>query len=61
MTYNFDPDLWYENHKAVLERKLKSGELSETRFKEELDDLDRRYREMWKRLDGYFQIPDEKE
>ena len=57
MTYNFDPDRWYENEKAVLKSRRKTGELSAQEYEEAFADLDRRYDEMLDRLDGTYQIP----
>ena len=57
MTYNFDPDRWYESHHAVLSGRRDRGELDELAFEVELADLDRRYEEMLERLDGTYQIP----
>ncbi len=54
MTYNFDPDRWYENEIAYLQDRLKS----ETDFKKAAEKLDKRYEEMWKRLDGTYLIHD---
>jgi hypothetical protein len=59
MTYNFDPDKWYENERALLEERKRSGELTDEEFAKALADLDRRYEEMWRRLDGHFRIPEE--
>jgi len=58
VTYNFDPDKWYENQKAALEKQQKSGKISQEALKKALKDLDKRYEEMWRRLDGTFEIPD---
>ena len=57
MTYNFDPDNWYESEIAYLRNKLKSGMISEEDFQKEIEDLDNQHEEMWKRLDGSYQIP----
>jgi hypothetical protein len=57
MTYNFDPDRWYENELAVLKARIKSGELKVKQFEDAVADLDRRYDEMLNRLDGTYQIP----
>ncbi|MDM8541632.1 hypothetical protein QUF90_11150 [Desulfococcaceae bacterium HSG9] len=56
MTYNFDPDRWYENEIAYLQDKLKSETISEKDFKKAAEKLDQRYEEMWKRLDGTYLI-----
>lgn len=58
MTYNFDPDLWYENHRDLLEARHKAGELTEAEFNTALKDLDRKLEEMWKRLDNTYRLPD---
>ena len=58
MTYNFDPDRWYENELAVLKERRKSGELNAQDYQQAVIDLDRRYDEMVVRLDGSYQIPE---
>ncbi len=57
MTYNFDPEKWYENHRRALLARREHGELDERAFAEALDELDRRYEEMLSRLDGSFRLP----
>lgn len=57
MTYNFDPDRWYENELAVLKEQHTSGELNPLEYEQAVADLDRRYDEMLERLDGSYQIP----
>ena len=57
MTYNFDPDKWLENHRMLLEERHRRGELDERAFAEALAELDRRYEEMVRRLDGTYQLP----
>jgi len=57
MTYNFDPDLWYENELAVLEKRRKASEMDDQEYGQAVADLDRRYDEMIDRLDGTYQIP----
>ena len=58
MTYNFDPDKWYENHLRVLDHRLEIGEIDEARHRTELEALDQRYDEMLRRLDGSYAIPE---
>ena len=58
MTYNFDPDQWHENAKAVLVARHERGELDENAFRDALAELDRRYEEMLTRLDGSFRLPE---
>ena len=56
MTYNFDPDKWLENHRALLEERHRRCELDDGAYAEALADLQRRHEEMVKRLDGTYQI-----
>lgn len=58
MTYNFDPELWYENHLALLERRRAAGELGDAAYAEALEKLDREYEAMLARLDGTYQLPE---
>ena len=54
MTYNFDPDRWYENQRRVIDLRHERGELDEVQFQAELDALEQRYDEMQSRLDKPF-------
>jgi hypothetical protein len=58
VTYNFDPERWYENQKEVLGVRRERGELDEMAFAEARAELDRRYEEMLSRLDGSFRLPE---
>jgi hypothetical protein len=60
MTYNFDPDRWFDNEYTALEGLLKQGELSRNAYETALEDLERRYDEMLERLDGTYRLPEEK-
>jgi len=53
MTYNFDPDHWYENELAVIKKQ----HMNPLDYEQDVADLDRRYDEMLERLDGSYQIP----
>jgi len=57
MTYNFDPDRWYENELFVINSKVKTGQLTEREYKDAIEELDQKHKEMWERLDGTYQIP----
>ena len=57
MTYNFDPDRWYENQRHALDLRRERGELGEADYQEELDRLERRYDDMTSRLDKPFDLP----
>ena len=60
MTYNFDPDRWLEAHRAAAEARRKRGEISDEEYRAELLDLERRYEEMVTRLDGTYEIPEDR-
>ena len=57
MTYNFDPDRWYEREREMLDARHRTGEIGEQEYKKALSELDRRYDEMLDRLDGTYQFP----
>lgn len=57
MTYNFDPDRWYDNERGILDARLKTGDVGEQEYNKALSALEQRYDEMLKRLDGTYQIP----
>ncbi len=56
MTYNFDPDRWYENERNAIEEEHRSGKKSARQTNDAIDDLQRRHDEMMDRLDGTYQI-----
>lgn len=57
MTYNFDPDRWFENHRAAIQNQLDRGEIDGETARERFADLDRRYDEIVARLDGTYVLP----
>lgn len=57
MTYNFDPDRWYENEYAALKARRDRMEISQAAFDQAADDLLHRYEEMTARLDGTYRLP----
>ena len=56
MTYNFDPDQWYENELAIIHSNYIAGQLTKHEYEKAVKELDRRHEDMWKRLDGSYQI-----
>lgn len=56
MTYNFDPDKWYENELFLIQSKLEKGEITQEILDTAVDVLDKKLEEMWERLDGTYQI-----
>lgn len=57
MTYNFDPDNWFRNELAALEAAVSAGRLTPQRFESERAVLEEQLEEMWRRLDGSYQLP----
>ena len=57
MTYNFDPERWYENQRALLEARRRSGELDGEGFERAAAELEERYERMLERLDGTYEVP----
>jgi hypothetical protein len=51
VTYNFDPDRWFQIRAGALRAKQKTDELSAEEFQAEMDRLVSEYEEMQKRLD----------
>jgi hypothetical protein len=56
MTYNFDPDKWYDNELFLIQSKLKTGEITQNGYDIAVETLDKKLEKMWKRLDGTYQI-----
>jgi hypothetical protein len=57
VTYNFDPDRWYDDERAILDARSEAGEMGAQEYRQALSALERRYDDMLKRLDGTYQIP----
>ena len=58
MTYNFDPEKWLENHRALLEDRRRRGEIDDAAFEKAVADLEREHAAMVARLDGTYQLPE---
>ncbi len=56
MTYNFDPDRWYENELAALAVAAREGRLHAADFEQANEQLVDRYAEMLDRLDGTYPV-----
>ncbi len=56
MTYNFDPDKWYDNEISVLTQQLNQKKISKDNFNSEMKILEKRHEEMWDRLNGSYQV-----
>ncbi len=51
MTYNFDPDRWFEMEAAAIDTRLARGEIDEATHGEEMDALAERYEEHLRRIE----------
>ncbi len=61
MTYNFDPDRWYDNEIIVLKQQLNSNKITKDQFNLSMEILEKRHEEMWNRLNSsYIVVPDSK-
>jgi len=56
MTYNFDPDKWYDDELFLIHSRLKTGEITQNEYDKAVEILDKKLEEMWERLDGSYQI-----
>ena len=59
MTYNFDPEKWYDIERNILDMRFQKGEVNRQDYEAALETLERRYQDMLDRLDGSYQIPKE--
>lgn len=57
MTYNFDPDRWYENELFLIYSKYKAGQMIKQEHNKAVEELDGKHTMMWERLDGSYQVP----
>ncbi len=56
MTYNFDPDKWYDDELFLIQSKLETGEIKQNEYDVAVEILDKKLEEMRKRLDGTYQV-----
>lgn len=54
--YDFDPNNWYADEFFIIHSKLETGEINQNECDEAVEILDKKLEEMWKRLDGNYQI-----
>ncbi len=59
MTYNFDPDRWFDNELAALEGRRVKGDVSDSEFAAEHSRLVDEYEKMLDRLDIRHEYSDE--
>jgi hypothetical protein len=51
MTYNFDPERWFENQKDALSRKRDAGEITAEDYEARLKELVDKYEKLLQRMD----------
>jgi hypothetical protein len=51
MTYNFDPERWFEIHKDALEKKRDAGEITAGEYETRLKELVDKYEKLLQRTD----------
>ena len=56
MTYNFDPDKWYDNEYEILVIARGQKKMTSAQFETAVEDLDNRHQQMWERIDNTYQI-----
>lgn len=57
MTYNFDPERWFDIESATLEKAFREGRLDREAYDEALDALQQKLDALWDGLDGSYQLP----
>ena len=58
MTYNFDPDRWFDIEESALKAKLAKGDIEKEQFEKEMELLAEKYEEMLERLDVRYDYSD---
>lgn len=59
MTYNFDPERWFDNEMTALEKRHAAGELSDAEFEEAQSKLVDKYEEMLERVNIRYEYSSE--
>lgn len=56
MTYNFDPDKWFDDELFMIQTKLKTGEVTQEEYDQAFLELEQKLSDMWTRLDNTYQV-----
>jgi len=56
VTYNFDPDRWWEREYSLLQRRHDRGELDAREFEAAVSRLELRLETLTRNLDGSYQM-----
>ena len=57
MTYNFDPEQWFDIESAALEKAFREGTLDRDAYEAALDALQQQLDALWDHLDGSYRLP----
>jgi phage shock protein A len=57
VTYNFDPEKWYENQRRLLEAQYANEPEDSEALAAALEELEKRYDELVARMDHPFDLP----
>jgi len=57
MTYNFDPERWFDRESAALEKAFREGALDQDAYAAARETLQQKLDALWDRLDGSYQLP----
>lgn len=58
MTYNFDPERWFDMESAALETAFLEGALDRVVYEAARETLQQKLEALWERLDGSYQLPE---
>lgn len=57
MTYNFDPERWFDIEREALRRAHGEGRLDRAAYAAALERLQNKLDDLWDRLDGSYRLP----
>jgi pyrroloquinoline quinone (PQQ) biosynthesis protein C len=57
MTYNFDPERWFDMESAALEKSFREGALNRDAYEAARETLQQKLDALWDRLDGSYRLP----
>jgi hypothetical protein len=57
MTYNFDPEGWFDRESAALEKAFREGALDQDAYEAAMETLQQKLEALWDRLDGSYRLP----
>lgn len=57
MTYNFDPERWFDMESAALEKAFREGALDQEAYEAARETLLQKLDALWDRLDGSYRLP----